>query len=170
MVCDSTLDNNNHLENSTVNLDIMAALEIIEDYVKCRLRTAGFIYKGGPTENPSQPMRTMRLVAQQFEGHYINAEQVDMTRGIEINGNDAAVLQALDSICSELFSTGINWGRIVGFVVLTSNLSLKAVRANRHQVADRLVSRAASILNENRFSTWISQHGGWVSINMPTWE
>ena len=53
-------------------------------------------------------------------------------------------------------------------MVLTSNLSLKAVRANRHQVADRLVSRAASILNENRFSTWISQHGGWVSINMLT--
>jgi len=158
MVCESTLENNSHPE---FYLKLEMAHDITEDYIKHRLRIAGFSYKGGPTDHPTNAMRTMRLVAQQFEGHYINAEQVDMTGGIDMTGQEQVVLQALDSISSDLFATDINWGRIVGLVVLTSNLSLRAMQAHRPQITDRLVTRAASILNGNRFSTWINQHGGW---------
>lgn len=167
MVCD-TNDNNNSNDFVVRDNPIAMAREIIEDYVKHRLRIAGHIYRNGPTENPTAAMRTMRYIAQQFEGSYINAEQVDMTRDIEVVGPNAdrEILQALDSIFSELFSSNINWGRIVGSVVLTSKLSLKACAQNQMHIVDNLVSRAASHLQSPRFSTWIDQHGGWVSIVM----
>jgi len=141
----------------------MEVEEIVRDYTAYRLRQAGFNnWREEPTEHPSPPLRTIRLLGQQFELAYNNAFD-DMTQNIDVSGPQAQ--EAFTGICTVLFENGIQWGRIVGLLVFAVKLSLKAMENDMPNRVDHIVQWTTNHLQSDRFARWITENGGWVSIN-----
>lgn len=141
----------------------MEAGDIVRDYTAYRLRLSGYNDWENENQRPTSPMRTMRLLGQQFEEAYNNAFE-DMTRNISVSGPEAH--EAFVSICSVLFENGIQWGRIVGLIVFAAKLSFKAMEANVPNQVENIVLWTTNHLNSPPFLTWINQHGGWVSVGL----
>jgi len=140
--------------------------ELVKDFIAYRLRKAGYDNWGNgnlDSYSPTTEQRTLRLLGDEFESAYFDVFD-DMTGTINIYGAD--LKDAFTSIADAVFvnhNGGIQWGRIVGLFVLSAKLCVKAMDCNRPDIVDLIVIWTTDYLDDNRFSTWISQHGGWVS-------
>ena len=68
------------------------------------------------------------------------------------------------TVVDEIFSTGINWGRIV---VLYCFAAQVAVFCTQHEIdiVEDVVRWLSEYLSERNLAEWIKKSGGWVSVN-----
>ena len=68
------------------------------------------------------------------------------------------------TVVDEIFSTGINWGRIV---VLYCFAAQVAVFCSQHEIdiVEDVVRWLSEYLSERTLAEWIKKSGGWVSVN-----
>ena len=138
--------------------------ELVKDFVCYRLKKAGYDNFGSvaTTNTPeSVTRRTLRLMGDEFTNAYFNAFD-DMTSSINIH--DENLRDVLCNILDVTCETGIHWGRIIGVFVFSSVLAVKAMDCQREDVVENIIQWTVDYLGTPRFSNWIVQHGGWVSI------
>lgn len=138
--------------------------DVIKDFTSYKLRKSGYENRIEGSQlgfdAPTPVHRLVRDIGDQFETAYFNSFD-DMTNQINIHGADlkAVVYSILDST----FDSGIAWGRIVGALVFSARLSVKAQAANRSDVVNNLIQWTTDYLEQPKFDNWINQHNGWVS-------
>ncbi|XP_067934775.1 bcl-2-like protein 2 [Watersipora subatra] len=142
----------------TERLTEMETEDIVTDYTAYKLRLSGYDNWRPSTELPTPAMRTMRTLGQQFEDSYTTTFE-DMTRDIDVTGPEAQ--DSISNISSVLFSDGIRWGRVVGLIVFSAKLSVKAMEANLPDQVNNIVSWTTSHLKLPRFRLWLEQNNKW---------
>ena len=103
-------------------------------------------------------MAVIKLVCDRFESMYNNKfEEIDRS------------IDALDEVDSKFVAellldngTGIQWGRIVGLLVFSSRLCIRAMHNERPSGLDDIIDWTICYLSSPRISKWIYDHGSWV--------
>jgi hypothetical protein len=137
--------------------------DIVKDFTNYKLRRSGYENHNGGVqvgfEAPSPVHRLMRDMGDQFETAYFNSFD-DMTNQINVHGDD--LKSVVYDVYDNTFNSGIAWGRIVGTIVFSARLSVKAQNSNRIDVVGKLIEWTTEYLEQPRFDNWINQHNGWV--------
>lgn len=151
--------------------------ELVKYYVCYRLGRAGYedfsssgqqqiitTTDSSSIQNSISVKRTLKLMGDEFSNAYFGAFD-DMTNTINVHGED--LKEVLYKIYDVTCGTGIEWGRLVGLFVFSSLLAIKAMACHRPDVVENIIQWTADYLEQERFSEWINQHGGWVSSYCP---
>ena len=79
----------------------------------------------------------------------------------KLNITQSGAYSTFQSVCQELFSTGINWGRVSGFFAFGGALA-EACIEKRVPNAIKQVSHWMKSFLEGSLLEWIESKGGWV--------
>ncbi|XP_068747659.1 induced myeloid leukemia cell differentiation protein Mcl-1 homolog [Montipora capricornis] len=103
---------------------------------------------------------TLRQVGKEVESRYPSLLKT-MCERLETNASKAEV--AFRNVVDEVFSDGVNWGRIVAVVCFASEL---AVSSSQHgtDVVDNIVGWLSEYLSKGTVGEWIIKTGGWEAF------
>ncbi|ESO82074.1 hypothetical protein LOTGIDRAFT_198249 [Lottia gigantea] len=140
-------------------MDDELSRNIVQDYVSYRLRKNGHRWQNGPMieGGPSRICLTMRSLADEFEDRY-RSQFEDMVNQLEITPGIA--YQTFRSVVSELFSDGVNWGRIVALFTFGGSICVQCVENNMPHVVDNVVDWVTTYC-DNDLKPWIDSHNSW---------
>ena len=65
-------------------------------------------------------------------------------------------------IAKELFSDGVQWGRIIALVAFTGYAAERAAQEDRASLTSSLITWLQDLLIDDHHA-WMQRHGGWVS-------
>lgn len=77
-------------------------------------------------------------------------------------GDRAERRRSLTAISEELFSDGVNWGRIVAMMELGGALCTEVVRRGGAWQVDDITDWMEETLESPPLQDWIEANGGWV--------
>ncbi|KAJ8349348.1 hypothetical protein SKAU_G00244780 [Synaphobranchus kaupii] len=67
------------------------------------------------------------------------------------------------SVARNIFSSDVNWGRVVAFFHFAYRLIYKALTRNHREIIRRIIAWVLQFIREN-ISAWIRQQGGWEGV------
>ena len=67
------------------------------------------------------------------------------------------------TVVKEMFATGINWGRILAFLVFSGSLAVYCARENMENRVGEVISWTENDV-EKTVSKWVIQQGGWAAF------
>ena len=150
------------LEAIPSDMDPIGTRYLVIDYVNHRLTSRGYEWGQCPPliDPPLKIHITMREKGDDFEERYKTHFQ-DLVEQLHVTQNTAYSM--FKSIVEELFSGGINWGRIIALFAFGGSLAVRCVETGMPNLVDSVVEWVTTYV-EHHLEKWISQHGGWVGI------
>ncbi|KAK3103484.1 hypothetical protein FSP39_019575 [Pinctada imbricata] len=150
------------LEELKSSMDSADTRYCVIDYVNHRLTVRGYQWSHcPPLMDPPQKLQVlMREKGDDFEERY-QAQFQDLVEQLHITQNTAYSM--FKSIVEELFSGGINWGRIVALFAFGGSLAVRCVETGMPNLVESVVEWI-TIYIEQHLQTWIIQHGGWFEL------
>lgn len=134
---------------------------LVIDYINYRITKEGYVWENCPPleDGPTKLKLTMQMLATEFETSYRN-EFDDMANQLNVTPHTAYA--TFRGIVNELFSDGINWGRIVALFAFGGILSTQCIQRDYPNLVDSVVDWMSMYIMEY-VHPWISMNGGWVS-------
>lgn len=144
-----------------------STLKFVDTFIRDHLTRNGFYTYSTHNSTPTCAAQdVLRNVAEKFHPAFCSDFQAEMKHYIHLtrlnedeNSLQVAFCAVLDAACK----SGIGWGRIVGIYVLSAASALRAMDPDCSTTVDNIILWTADYLEDKRFSTWIAQHGGYVS-------
>lgn len=136
---------------------------IIKDYIRFRLLKEDLLdepyrcdIKDLKTKNVSKRLKEVGTkLEEKFKDSFANmCERLTIT--------DTTAYPTFVGVVNELFSTGINWGRIVAFIVFSSRLAIHFKRNGMSEYVKSVYGWVARYMH-TKLSSWIEANGSWVS-------
>lgn len=134
-------------------------------YIITQLRKNGhadIANKLTPVDNPDNRVHaSFSEIAASLEEE--RAEQfADMLNTLALE--DSNLKRTYNTIVDEMFKEHIHWGRIVTFIVFTSNMVLYCARSRslKHRVPE-IMTWTDTVMNE-KMHRWIEEQGGWQAF------
>ena len=116
-------------------------------------------YRLGKNQHPSTTTAaTLRRLADQIEEQYPSLLDHLCHK---LNISRSTVYATFAEIASEVFSDGVNWGRIVALYAFGGKLALYCERNDMKDLVDSVTDWTGTYVG--RHSEWIESNGGWVS-------
>ncbi|XP_061186042.1 apoptosis regulator R1-like isoform X1 [Saccostrea echinata] len=132
---------------------------LVADYVNYRLGKYGFEWENAPSQtNNNKIYKTVRKLGDEFENKQDSSDLHEMVTSLQITPETA--YSTFTTVTEEMFSNGINWGRVVALIGFGGALSVECVSRNMPQLVDSIVDWVAAYMNSN-LKDWISKNGGW---------
>lgn len=137
---------------------------LVADYVNYRLSKHGYEWENAPVlKNHNKVYQTVRKLGDEFENKQDSSDFHEMVTSLQITPETA--YSTFTTVTNEMFSNGVNWGRVVALIGFGGALSVECVTRNMPQLVDSIVDWVATYMNTN-LKAWISANGGWVSVNL----
>lgn len=137
---------------------------LVADYLNFRLQKENFVWRGCPrletSSNNAQTRTALRNLGDDFERRY-SAEFDNMVEQLNITPDMA--YPTFMAVAQELFSDGINWGRIVALIAFGGAIAVECVTKEMDHLIDSIYDWVSTYITNN-LEQWITSHGGWVSI------
>nr|ANR94960.1 Bcl-2-like protein 2 [Trichoplax adhaerens] len=134
---------------------------IIKDYIQSRLLNEGLL--DGPYRCDIKDVKTKKVserlkeVGNELEGKFKDSFS-NMCERLTIT--DTTAYPTFVGVVNELFSTGINWGRIVAFIVFSSRLAIHFKRNGMPEYVKSVYGWVARYMH-TKLSTWIEANRSW---------
>lgn len=154
-------------KNAFVEAFVKESNDIVNDYIGFRLRSKfrQSSLRGLPREivvPPSQPSNkanSLRSLAINLEDQHVQLFQqicfkVDLSDFYQAKKN-------FESIAEEIFSTEVNWGRIVSLITFTGVVAHHFVEQERPIMVSEVIQWLLQFIRR-RLIHWIIENGGWV--------
>lgn len=103
----------------------------------------------------------LRDTGNEFELRYTGAFN-DLHNQLHIT--PATAYQSFENVMNEVFSDGVNWGRIVGLFAFGGALCVECVEKEMNPLVGRIIEWMTFYL-DNHIQPWIQSQGGWVSFS-----
>ncbi|KAK1798262.1 hypothetical protein P4O66_006736 [Electrophorus voltai] len=137
----------------------------------------GYVIERFNAENPAMQVSPVALGGTADEGSDPHVKEVvdqllriadDLNRNAElqhlINTVEANCAQdVFMTVARNIFTDGINWGRVVALFHLAYRLIYKALTQQHFEVIRTIISWVLQFIREN-ISSWIRQQGGWEGV------
>lgn len=83
--------------------------------------------------------------------------------------NEVIICDTFRGFCRALFKPGINWPRILALFAFAGAVAIDCIKDRRAEFTKTVVYCMKAFIEDN-LASWISEQGGWVSIenNSPT--
>lgn len=134
---------------------------LVADYVNYRLDKHGYHWENAPAQRKNNKVyQAVRKLGDEFENKQDSSDFHDMVTSLQITPETAH--STFSTVTNEMFSNGINWGRVVALIGFGGAFSVECVSRNMPQLVDLVVDWVATYMNSN-LKDWISKNGGWVS-------
>lgn len=134
---------------------------LVADYVNYRLSKHGYQWENGPAQRKNNKVfQAVRKLGDEFENKQDSCDFQEMVTSLHITPDTAQ--STFSTVTNEMFSNGINWGRVVALIGFGGAFSVECVSRNMPQLVDSVVDWVATYMNSN-LKDWISHNGGWVS-------
>lgn len=102
---------------------------------------------------------TLRRIGREVERRH-EALLKNMCNKLDIRTSTAEI--TFRTVADEIFSTGINWGRIVVLYCFAAEVAVFCSR-NDIDIVDDVVRWLSEYVSERTLTEWIRKSGGWVS-------
>lgn len=140
--------------------------ELVVGYIGFRLRTKfqQSRLRGLPREylvppsNPSAKAVNLRTLAINLESQHDQLFQ-QICLKIDLSGYRAK--EKFQKIAQEIFTTGVNWGRIVSLITFVGVAAHRYVEREQYEMVDLLVLFLCEFMHVH-LTGWIIENGGWV--------
>ncbi|KAH9520376.1 Bcl-2-like protein 1 [Bulinus truncatus] len=145
------------MEQGNVNQE---TIRIILDYIKYRLQNNGFTWENDGAQNnvsPNPIQNAMRTLGDEFEERF-RSRFDDLVNQLVITDENAH--ETFLAIVTEIFSDGINWGRIVAMFGFSGRFAVRCFELNKPHIVDNLIEWVRTYVNAN-LSTWMNNHNNW---------
>lgn len=140
-------------------MDVDSSRTIVEDYVRYRLESNGLTWQNGQRDvTPNEIQRAMRALGDEFESRFSQAFD-DMINQLHITTDTA--YQTFRTIVNEIFSDGVNWGRVVALFGFGGKLAVRCVQQSMPQLVSSIVDWVSTYV-DTTLQSWISANNGWV--------
>ena len=137
---------------------------LVADYVNYRLDKHGYHWENAPAQRKNNKVyQAVRKLGDEFENKQDSSDFHDMVTSLQITPETAH--STFSTVTNEMFSNGINWGRVVALIGFGGAFSVECVSRNMPQLVDLVVDWVATYMNSN-LKDWISKNGGWVSCEL----
>ena len=145
--------------NNPSVMDVDSSRTIVEDYVRYRLESNGLTWQNGQRDvTPNEIQRAMRALGDEFESRFSQAFD-DMINQLHITTDTA--YQTFRTIVNEIFSDGVNWGRVVALFGFGGKLAVRCVQQSMPQLVSSIVDWVSTYV-DTTLQSWISANNGWV--------
>lgn len=135
---------------------------LVADYVNYRLGKHGYQWENAPAQRKNNKVfQAVRKLGDEFENKQDSCDFQEMVTSLHITPDTAQ--STFLTVSNEMFSNGINWGRVVALIGFGGAFSVECVSRNMPQLVDSVVDWVATYMNSN-LKDWISHNGGWVSV------
>lgn len=136
---------------------------ILKDYLAYCMRRSGYDTWAPdfPKPTPTNYMKRLRILGDQYEEAFFRVFD-DMINNFELYTPQAR--DNFSGVVSVVFDNGngIAWGRILGVIVFSSKLCIKAMRDNRPDVVENIYTWLSELFATEQLSNWMAEHDGWV--------
>jgi hypothetical protein len=99
------------------------------------------------------------LLVQEVERRHV-AKYNDMCNSLVINRT--TVYAVFTQVTSELFRSGVNWGRVLGLYAFAGSLCRACIEKGMSPSIDEEIRKWVVAFVQSNLATWIMDHGGWV--------
>lgn len=152
-----TNDNN----NCYTDMDVDSSRTVAEDYIRYCLERNGLSWQNGQRDvTPNEIQRAMRALGDEFESRFSQAFD-DMINQLHITPDTA--YQTFRTIVNEIFSDGVNWGRVVALFGFGGKLAVRCVQQSMPQLVNSIVDWV-SVYVDTTLKSWISANNGWAGF------
>lgn len=132
---------------------------LVADYVNYRLSKHGYQWENAPAQRKNNKVfQAVRKLGDEFENKQDSCDFQEMVTSLHITPDTAQ--STFLTVSNEMFSNGINWGRVVALIGFGGAFSVECVSRNMPQLVDSVVDWVAAYMNSN-LKDWISHNGGW---------
>lgn len=132
---------------------------LVADYVNYRLSKHGYQWENAPAQRKNNKVfQAVRKLGDEFENKQDSCDFQEMVTSLHITPDTAQ--STFLTVSNEMFSNGINWGRVVALIGFGGAFSVECVSRNMPQLVDSVVDWVATYMNSN-LKDWISHNGGW---------
>lgn len=139
-------------------MDVDSSRSIAEDYVRYRIESNGLAWQNGQADNrPNNIQRAMRALGDEFEGRF-SGQFDEMINQLHVTLETAH--QTFTTIVGEIFSDGVNWGRIVAMFGFGGKFAVRCMQQSIPQLVNSVVDWIANYVDSN-LKQWIASNGGW---------
>ncbi|XP_076460512.1 apoptosis regulator R1-like isoform X2 [Babylonia areolata] len=153
------ITNNNNNCDSVMDVD--SSRSVAEDYIRYRLERNGLSWQNGQRDvTPNEIQRAMRALGDEFESRFSQTFD-DMINQLHITPDTA--YQTFRTIVHEIFSDGVNWGRIVALFGFGGKLAVRCVQQSMPQLVNSIVDWV-SVYVDTTLRPWISANNGWAGF------
>ena len=110
---------------------------IAEDYVRYCLERNGFAWENCQTDVlPNENQRAMRALGDELESRFHHTVD-DMTNQLYITPE--TIYTTFRTVGEEIFSDGVNWGRVVALYSFAGNLAVRCFQQSMSQLVNSTV-------------------------------
>lgn len=149
-----------HLSMSSEEINTLSQSYIIE-----QLRQNGHkTLAGNLSQNLLTPLDAMEKIVKRISNQLAQEKKEQMEDiCFELQLTKDTLSETFDGISQQLFSDGINWGRIITFIAFSGAM---AVYCAEHSLSDQVsnVMTLTETFIHNNLSQWIIKSGGWSSF------
>lgn len=147
--------------NNNIDMNPTSTRYLVADYLNYRLTKDGYSWPNSPPlEVTNKIHRAMRILADEFEERY-TAEFSDMVQQLHIT--PVVAYPTFNTVAQELFSDGINWGRIVALFAFGGAIVIECFQKEMSHLVDSIYDWVSTYV-QNHLEQWITSQGGWVGI------
>lgn len=138
---------------------------LVVDYVGFRLRSKfkQSCLRGLPREylvppsNPSAKATNLRTLAMNLEGQH---DELFQQICLKVDLSEFQAEENFRNIATEIFSTGMNWGRVVSLITFAGAVAHHFVEQERPEMVCEVVQWLCDFIRAH-LVCWIIENGGW---------
>lgn len=147
--------------NNNIKMNPKSSRYLVVDYINYRLGKHGYTWESCPPleAQPNSIQSKLRYLSDEFEERF-RQQFDDMVNELSIAPNTA--YPTFHLVVQELFSDGVNWGRIVALFGFGGALAVDCFNRGMPQLVDSIVDWVSTYI-DNNLDQWINSNNGWVS-------
>ncbi|CAL8325182.1 unnamed protein product [Arctogadus glacialis] len=149
---------------------VFQAKALYRDYVLCRLNQHGFGWARSELHFPSTSagLAEVSLVLL-YLGDELECMHPSLYRNVARQLNISVAMEnmvsdAFIAVATEIFSTGITWGKVVSMFAVAAGLAVDCVRQGRPATVHVLVDSLGQLVRRY-LVPWLKRKGGWTEIS-----
>ncbi|XP_061895488.1 bcl-2-related ovarian killer protein homolog A isoform X1 [Entelurus aequoreus] len=149
---------------------VLQARALCRDYIQSRLSRAGF---GWSKPRPTKPASSWGTeeeisVVLLWLGEELEYMRPNVYRNVawQLNINvesESAVSDAFLAVATDIFSTGVTWGKVVSLYAVAGALAVDCVREDHQITVHTIIDCMGEFVRKN-LTTWLKSRGGWADL------